>query len=92
MKHIVFFKLNERNEQNQDALIEILNKMKGQIPFVQDMWVGKDFLNSQRSFDVVLEVTLNKEDLETYANYPLHVACKNEFAPLVSKSVVCDVE
>lgn len=91
MKHIVFFKLNERNEQNQDALIEILNKMKGQIPFVQDMWVGKDFLNSQRSFDVVLEVTLNKEDLDTYANYPLHVACKNEFAPLVSKSVVCDV-
>ena len=67
MKHIVFFKLNERNEQNQDALIEILNKMKGQIPFVQDMWVGKDFLNSQRSFDVVLEVTLNKEDLDTYA-------------------------
>ena len=41
MKHIVFFKLNERNEQNQDALIEILNKMKGQIPFVQDMCVGR---------------------------------------------------
>lgn len=92
MKHIVFFKLNERTEKNQDELMMILNKMQGNIPFVESMSVKKDFLGSSRSFDVVLEVVLPKEDLETYANYPLHVECKNEFAPLVMKTVVCDVE
>ena len=92
MKHIVFFKLKERSDENQDKLVHILNKMKGQIPYVKDMWTGKDFLDSQRSFDVVLEVILNKEDLDTYANDPLHVQCKEEFAYLVLKSVVCDVE
>lgn len=92
MKHIVFFKLKNRTEENQENLMTILNKMQGQIPFVEKMTVSKDFLNSPRSFDVVLEVTLPKADLDTYANYPLHVACKEEFADLVEKSVVCDVE
>lgn len=92
MKHIVFFKLKERTSENQEALVSILNKMQGKIDFVEKIEVGKDFLNSERSFDVALEVTLKKEDLDTYANYPLHVACKQEFAPLVEKSVVCDVD
>lgn len=92
MKHIVFFKLNERTDENQNKLMAILNKMQGQIPFVESMSVTKDFLNSERSFDVVLEVILPKEMLSEYANYPLHVECKNEFAPIVEKTVVCDVE
>lgn len=92
MKHIVFFKLSERTKENQDKLVTILNKMQGKIDFVHSLSAKADFLNSERSFDVVLEVTLDKENLDAYANDPLHVACKQEFASFIEKTVVVDVE
>lgn len=90
MKHIVLFKLAERSCENQDKLIEILISMRGKIDFVHDIQVYKDFLGSPRSYDVMLEVSLNAEDLDRYANDPYHVACKQRFAPMISNSITID--
>ena len=56
------------------------------------MEVGKDFLHSDRSFDVALIVRLDKENLDAYQNNALHCACKKEFAPLVDYSKTVDFE
>ena len=93
MKHIVFFKLKERTSENQNKVAEILQKMTPEnCPMVDSLKVGIDFLNSDRSFDLVLEVVLPKEELSHYANYDFHCAVKKEFAPYVEKSVTVDVE
>lgn len=92
MKHIVLFKLKERTAANQDTLVNILNSMQGQIPFVEHLRAAKDFLASERSYDVILEVILPKEELEHYATFPYHVACKQKFADLISSSITCDIE
>lgn len=92
MKHIVFFKLKECTKENQQTFMDILNKMDGKIDYVEKIETGIDFLHSDRSFDVVLMVTLPKDKLDTYANDPLHCACKKEFSNLLEKSVTVDVE
>ena len=92
MTHIVFFKLKESTPENQDQLAAILNKMQGKIDLVHEMEVGKDFLHSDRSFDVALIVRLDKENLDAYQNNSLHCACKKEFAPLVDYSKTVDFE
>ena len=90
MKHIVLFKLKNRTQENQDTLTNILLSMKEKLDYVQDLKVYQDFLGSKRSYDIMLEVTLNKEDLDRYANDPYHVACKNKFAPMIAKSITID--
>ena len=92
MTHIVFFKLKEPTPENQDQLAAILNKMQGKIDLVHEMEVCKDFLHSDRSFDVALIVRLDKENLDAYQKNALHCACKKEFAPLVACSKTVDFE
>ena len=81
MTHIVFFKLKEQTPE-----------MQGKIDLVHEMEVGKDFLHSDRSFDVALIVRLDKENLDAYQKNALHCACKKEFAPLVACSKTVDFE
>lgn len=93
MKHIVLIKLKERTRTNQEAVASILKKMTvDTIPYVHSFFVGEDFLDSRRSYDVLLEVTLEKKDLEKYANDPFHTAIKKEFAPYMDHSVTIDVD
>lgn len=92
MTHIVFFQCKERTLENQKKVAAILNKMQGKIDLVQEMEVGIDFLNSDRSFDLALIVRLDKKDLEAYQKDPLHCACKEEFAPLIACSKTVDFE
>ena len=93
MKHIVLIKLKERTKENQSAVASILKKMTVlTVPYVHSFYVGEDFLNSDRSYDVLLEVDLDKNDLEKYANDPFHVMIKKEFAPYMDHSVTIDVD
>lgn len=92
MRHIVLFKLKKRNEANMDALVNVIMQMKGRLPMLEDIAAKKDFLGTDRSFDVMLEAKLAKEDLDAYANDPFHLACKEQMVPLIERSVTCDVE
>ena len=91
MKHIVLFKLNENSSECQDRVAGILSKMNPQnVPMIEALSVHKDFLRSDRSYDLMLEVTLPEEELSNYANFPFHCEVKKEFAPFVEKTITID--
>ena len=71
IKHVVCFKL--KDGENADKAVEVLRSMKGNVPQIIDMEVGKDFLKSGRSYDVILTVTLKDEKaLEDYQKDAYH--------------------
>lgn len=73
VKHIVCFKLKESNDDNKAAAKERLLSMKGKVPMMKDIEVGTDFLGSQRSYDIILQVTLeNREALDEYQKDDYH--------------------
>ena len=62
IKHIVCFKLKDNSPEKKREAAEIE--------------VGTDFLCSERSYDVILQVTLeNREMLEAYQNDEYHCSC-----------------
>ena len=91
MKHIVLFKLKENSEETQNKVASILRKMNPEtVPMVHSLNVYLDFLHSERSFDLMLEVDLPAEQLSNYANDPFHCDIKKEFAPFVEKTITID--
>ncbi|MCD7796764.1 MAG: Dabb family protein [Clostridiales bacterium] len=46
---------------------DILKSMQGNVPMLRGIEVGVDFLHSERSYDIILQVTLdNKQMLDEY--------------------------
>ena len=73
IKHIVCFKLKDNSEANCLKTKEILLSMEGKVPTLRGIEVGVDFLHSDRSYDIILQVLLDSpEALEEYQNDPYH--------------------
>ena len=73
IKHIVCFKLNDSSEEQKQAAKDILMSMNGNVPQIRSIEVGSDFLCSPRSYDVILQVTLDDPDaLDAYQQDPYH--------------------
>ena len=73
IKHIVCFKLNDSSEEQKQAAKDILMSMNGNVPQIRSIEVGTDFLCSPRSYDVILQVTLDDRDaLDAYQQDPYH--------------------
>lgn len=73
IKHIVCFKLKDNCPENCEKTRDILMSMKGNVPLIRDMEVGVDFLHSDRSYDIILQVTLDSaEALDAYQADPYH--------------------
>lgn len=78
IKHIVCFKLKDGESAEKAA--EILRSMKGKVPEIIEMEVGVDFLKSERSYDVILQVTLKDENaLNSYQSDPYHCSVVKEY-------------
>ena len=76
IKHIVCFKLKDNSPEKKREAAEKLLSMKGKVPMIKSIEVGTDFLCSERSYDVILQVTLeNRETLEAYQNDEYHCNC-----------------
>ena len=92
VKHTVCFKL----KKGEDALyaVELLKTMKGKGPTVIDLEAGVDFLHSERSYDIILTVTLkDREALEEYQKDPYHCdVIKKHMHKVRESSVAVDVE
>lgn len=87
IKHIVCFKLKQGEDVHKAA--EILRSMKGNVPTVIDLEVGEDILHSQRSYDIILQVTLKDEKaLEEYQNDTYHCSVVKEHMHKVRESSV----
>ena len=89
IRHIVCFKLLDPTEENCNKARDVLLSMKGNVPLIRDIEVGVDFLHSDRSYDVVLQVVLdNEKALEDYQNDPYHVGVVKKHMHAVRKSSV----
>lgn len=94
IKHIVCFKLKDNSEENCIKTADILKSMKGNVPTLLDIEVGVDFLHSPRSYDIILQVTLeNSDKLNAYQNDPYHCnVVKKHMHAVMESSVAVDYE
>ncbi len=92
IKHIVCFKLKEG--ESVDKAIEVLKSMEGKVPSALKIEVGKDFLHSARSYDIILQVTIeNREMLNVYQNDEYHCSVvKKHMHAVVESSVAVDYD
>jgi len=94
IKHIVCFMLKDKSEENCRKAAEMLETMRGLVPQIIEMSVGVDFLHSERSCDVILEVVVrDREALDAYQNDPYHCGTIKPYMHAVrSGSVSADYE
>ena len=87
IKHIVCFKIKQGESVSEAA--DILRSMKGKVPTVIDLEVGEDFLGSERSYDIILQVTLkDREALDQYQQDPYHCSVVKEHMHKVRESSI----
>ena len=93
VKHIVMFKLTEKKTENIQRAINSLKSLEGKIETLKSIEVGTDFLQSDRSFDIVLIAEFeNRAGLKIYAGHENHLPVVKIMGSLCSSSVVVDYE
>ncbi len=92
IKHIVCFKLKEG--ESVDKAVEVLKSMEGKVPSALKIEVGKDFLHSARSYDIILQVTINgRDELDVYQKDEYHCnVVKKHMHSVVESSVAVDYD
>lgn len=89
IQHIVCFKLKGPTEQACKKAADVLRSMQGKVEMIRELEVGIDFLHSERSYDLILQVTLDDEAaLEAYQNHPYHVNVVKKHMHAVRQSSV----
>lgn len=89
IKHIVCFKLKDNSLAECEKARDVLMSMKGNVPELRDIAVGIDFLHSERSYDLILEVILeDAAALESYQNDPYHCSVVKKHMHAVRESCV----
>ena len=92
IKHIVCFKL--KNPEDAVKAKEILLSMDGKVPQLRSIEVGIDLLHSERSYDVILQVTVDSmQALEEYQKDEYHCSVVKPYMHAVREtSVAVDYE
>lgn len=88
IKHIVCFKLHDNSPSECQKAKDVLISMKGKVPMIKDIEVGIDFLHSERSYDIVLQVILDENELENYQNDPYHCSVVKKHMHAVRESSI----
>ncbi len=89
IKHIVCFKLKDNSPEMCKKTADILKSMQGNVPMLRGIEVGVDFLHSERSYDIILQVILdNKQMLDEYQNDEYHCSVVKKHMHSVSESSV----
>ena len=93
VKHIVMFKLTEKTSQNIELATDSLRSLENKIETLKFIEIGTDFLESDRSYDIVLTAHFeNQEGLKTYSSHENHLPVVKIMRSLCSSSVVVDYE
>ena len=92
VQHVLMIKLKDNSKEQCEKLRDLFLTMKGRVPQVLDVEAGADFLHSERSFDVCLDVTLESpEALDAYQQDPYHCeVVKTYVATVREKAVAVD--
>ena len=93
VKHIVMFKLTEKTSENMKLATDSLRSLENKIETLKSIEIGTDFLESDRSYDIVLTAHFeNQEGLKTYSSHENHLPVVKIMRSLCSSSVVVDYE
>jgi|TARA_B100001175_G_C19427054_1_gene599170 hypothetical protein len=85
------FKLSEKTPENMEYAIKSLKSLEGNIETLKAIEIGSDFLESERSYDIVLTAQFdNQEDLKIYAQHENHLPVVKIMRSLCTSSVVVD--
>jgi hypothetical protein len=92
IKHVVAFKLKEPTQDNCCQTKNVLLSMNGKVPMIKALEVGVDFLHSNRSYDILLCVTLeNEASLDEYQHDEYHVGVvQKHMHSVVQSSIAVD--
>lgn len=89
IKHIVCFKLKDNSDEECKKAAQILKSMDGNVELLRGIEVGVDFLHSQRSYDIILQVLLDDENaLDDYQNDKYHCNVVKKHMHAVAESSV----
>ena len=94
VKHIVCFKLANRTDELVSATRDIILSMRGKVPSALSVDAHCDELHSARSYDIILEVTVNDwKTLDEYQNDPYHCnVVKKHMHAVAESSIALDYE
>ncbi len=93
IKHVVMFKLAEKTPENMERATKSLKSLEGSIETLKAIEIGSDFLESERSYDIVLTAYFDDtEGLKTYAQHKNHLPVVKIMQSLCTSSVVVDYE
>lgn len=94
IKHIVCFKLKDNSLEECNKAAEVLRSMEGNVDLIRSIEVGVDFLHSQRSYDVILQVVLDDEKaLEEYQKDEYHCSVvKKHMHSVAETSIAIDYQ
>ena len=80
VKHIVCYKLKDSGKDFKEEVAQRLLSMKGKVPAIKDIEVGRDFLGSERSYDIALVITFEtRAELEAYKKDEYHCSYVKPF-------------
>ena len=93
VKHIVMFKLLEKNKTNIEKVVNALKSLEGNIDVLRSLEIGVNFTESDRNYDVVLTTEFgNREGLSIYRPHPKHLPVVETIRSLCTGSVAVDYE
>ena len=93
IKHIVMFKLKDRNKENIEKIVTALKTLEGNIDVLRSAEIGVNFTKSERSYDIVLTTEFDdRNSLNAYGPHPNHLPVVETVRSLCSGSVVVDYE
>ncbi len=93
VKHIVMFKLAKKTQANMEQAVRALESLRGNIETLKFIEVGTDFLESERSFDIILTTHFDdREGLKIYQGHENHLPVVKIMRSLCAQSVVVDYE
>ncbi len=92
--HIVMLDFKQESKrENLEKVKILLEELPSKIEGLLNMEVGLDFMQSERSFDLVLTTTFNdKKALSTYATHPAHLDVVNVIKEVTAGAKVVDYE
>ncbi len=92
--HIVMFKFKSENKtDNLHKTKEMLEGLAQKVPSLKSMEVGIDFLQSDRSFDLVLTSMFeDRNGLSEYATHPAHLEVVTFIKEVTEMAKVVDYE
>ncbi|ANS73811.1 stress responsive protein [Paenibacillus yonginensis] len=93
IKHIVLFKLKDRSPESVEKTYAVLNGMKGKVEQLVDLHIGKNVVDTPRSYDLSLEATFRSlEDLQGYQVHPEHKKVIEHISEVRESQSVVDYE